>query len=63
MKYLFMILSTVIWISIGFVLSNTLYAEGRRIIKDGAYYVVIDANEPTKIVMNKKWQDPSRIVY
>lgn len=58
-----MLFSTVMWISIGFVLTNTLYAEGGRIIKDGDYYFVIYTDKPKDIAMNKKWDHPSRIVY
>jgi len=63
MKYLFMILSTAMWISIGFVLSNTLYAEGRKITKQGAYYVISETDRPAAVVMNSHRYDPSRIVY
>ena len=63
MKFLFMILSAVMWMTISFVLTDTLYTEEGRIIKDGDYYVVKYTDKPTSIVMNNKWDSPSRIVY
>ena len=63
MKLLFMMLSTVMWLTISFVVTNTLYAEGGRIEIVGDYYFVDYTEKPTKVVMHNYWHDPSRIVY
>ena len=54
MKYLFMILSTVMWLAVGFALTNTLYPEDGRIVKESVNRVFIETGQSTGIVMNVK---------
>lgn len=54
MKYLFMILSTVMWLAIGFALTNTLYPEDGRIVKENVNRVFIETGQATDIAMNIK---------
>jgi hypothetical protein len=54
MKYLFMILSTVMWLGVGFALTHTLYPEGGSIGKGSVNRVLIETGQPTGIVMHVK---------
>jgi hypothetical protein len=63
MKYLMMVVSTMMWMTIGVVLSNTIYAEGGRIKRVGDFYVVLNSDKPTDHVMNTKHDRSSQIVY
>ncbi len=63
MKSFLMVLTTVVSLTIGFVLSNTLYNEERRIVMEGDRFFVVDAEKSSKIVMHRELYDPSRMVY